>query len=163
VIKVEKIELKLVREKTEEFEPRIVVFCCNWCSYASVNAAGTGRIQYPPNVRIIRSLCTARIDPVFVLESFINGAEGVLVLGCPLGECYYDKGNYIAEKRMKYLKKGLEDAGIDSRRFRLEWVSAYKGERFVEIIREMAGEIKKLGLLRKEAAVTPVIPDLATV
>lgn len=133
----------------QEFEPKIVAFCCNWCSYAGADSAGVSRIQYPHNVRIIRSMCSARVDPVFVLESFLKGADGVLVLGCHIGDCHYVNGNLATQKRIKFLKKALEDAGIDPRRLTLDWVSAAEGEKFAHIIKEVTNEIKKLGPLVK--------------
>lgn len=138
------------------FEPKIVAFCCNWCSYAGADGAGVGRIQYPHNVRIIRSMCSARVDPVFVLESLIRGADAVLVLGCHIGDCHYDKGNYATKKRMKFLERALRDAGIDSRRVRLDWVSATEGEKFAHIIRETVKDIKEIGPLRPRAVVPTI-------
>jgi coenzyme F420-reducing hydrogenase delta subunit len=123
---------------------KIIAFCCNWCGYSSTNAAGLSKVQYDPNVKIIRAICSARIDPVFVLESLIKGADGVIVLGCPNGECYYDKGNSTTQKRMKYLKKSLEDSGIDPRRLKVEWISAYEGERFAQVINEMMDDLKRI-------------------
>lgn len=132
----------------EEFEPKIVAFCCNWCSYAGADGAGVGRIQYPHNVRIVKSMCSARVDPVFVLESFIKGADGVLVLACHLADCHYDKGNYATKKRFEMLIKAIKDAGIDPRRLKLDWISATEGEKFAQLIRDTVSEIKKLGPLK---------------
>ncbi|MDI6655061.1 MAG: hydrogenase iron-sulfur subunit [Candidatus Hydrothermarchaeota archaeon] len=131
-----------------EFEPKIVAFCCNWCSYAGADGAGVGRIQYPHNVRIIKSMCSARVDPVFVLESFIKGADGVLVLACHLADCHYDKGNYATKKRFEMLIKAIKNAGIDPRRLKLDWISATEGEKFAQLIRETVREIKELGPLK---------------
>ncbi|MEA2090426.1 MAG: hydrogenase iron-sulfur subunit [Thermoproteota archaeon] len=130
---------------TEEFEPKIVGFLCNWCSYAGADLAGVSRIQYPPNIRIIRVMCSGRIDPVFVLEAFKNGADGVLVAGCHPGDCHYISGNFKAQRRMILLRKLLEQFGFEPERFRLEWVSASEGERFATIIKDIVKEIKKLG------------------
>lgn len=140
----------------EEFEPKIVAFCCNWCSYAGADGAGVGRIQYPHNVRIIKSMCSARVDPVFVLESFIKGADGVLVLACHLADCHYDKGNYATKKRFEMLIKAIKNAGIDPRRLKLDWISATEGEKFAQLIRDAVKEIKELGPLKGRKEVRKV-------
>jgi F420-non-reducing hydrogenase iron-sulfur subunit len=130
----------------EEFEPRIIGFLCNWCSYAGADLAGVSRIQYPTNIRIIRVMCSGRIDPVFVLEAFKDGADGVLIAGCHLpSDCHYIDGNSKAFKRTALLKKVLKDFGIEPERLRLEWVSASEGDRFAALVREMVAEMKKLG------------------
>lgn len=137
----------------KEFDPRIVTFACNWCSYAAADYAGTSRIQYPPNVRIIRLMCTGRIDPVLILKSFRHGVDGVLIVGCRLGDCHYERGNITAERRIRYVKKALEDAGINPQRLRFEAVSSSEGGKFAETIREMVALLKSLGPspLREEA------------
>jgi F420-non-reducing hydrogenase iron-sulfur subunit len=130
----------------EEFEPRIIGFLCNWCSYAGADLAGVSRIQYPPNIRIIRVMCSGRIDPAFILEAFKDGADGVLVAGCHLpSDCHYLSGNFKALRRITLLKKVLQDFGIEPERVRLEWVSASEGDRFAVIVRDMVEEIKRLG------------------
>jgi F420-non-reducing hydrogenase iron-sulfur subunit len=130
----------------EEFEPRIIGFLCNWCSYAGADLAGVSRIQYPTNIRIIRVMCSGRIDPVFVLEAFKDGADGVLIAGCHLpSDCHYIDGNSKALKRTAMLKKILQDFGIEPERLRLEWISASEGDRFAALVREMVTEMKKLG------------------
>jgi len=130
----------------EEFEPKIIGFLCNWCSYAGADLAGVSRIQYPPNIRIIRVMCSGRVDPAFVLEAFKNGADGVLVAGCHLpSDCHYLSGNFKAQRRIQLLKKVLEQFGIEPERLRLEWVSASEGDRFATVIRDMTEQIKKLG------------------
>jgi F420-non-reducing hydrogenase iron-sulfur subunit len=132
-------------EKTE-FEPRIIGFLCNWCAYAGADLAGVSRIQYPPNIRIIRVMCSGRIDPVFILEALKDGADGVLVAGCHLpSDCHYISGNFKALRRITLLKKVLQDFGIEPERVRLEWVSASEGDRFAAIVRDMVEQIKKLG------------------
>ena len=132
--------------KTVEFEPKIVGFLCNWCAYAGADLAGVSRLQYPHNVRIIRVMCSGRIDPAFVLEAFKDGADGVLVAGCHLpSDCHYLSGNFKAQRRMLLLKKVLEQFGIEPQRLRLEWISASEGDHFAWVIREMVEEIRKLG------------------
>jgi F420-non-reducing hydrogenase iron-sulfur subunit len=127
------------------FKPKIVGFLCNWCSYAGADLAGVSRIQYPPTLRIIRVMCSGRIHPIFILEAFKNGADGVLVAGCHDGDCHYLSGNYKAQNRVTLLKKVLEQFGLEPERLRLEWVSASEGDRFATVIKDMTEEIKKLG------------------
>ena len=130
----------------EQFEPKIIGFLCNWCAYAGADLAGTSRIQYPPNIRIIRVMCSGRIDPAFILEAFKDGADGVLVAGCHLpSDCHYLSGNFKALRRVALLKKVLKDFGIEPERLRLEWVSASEGDKFAAIVKDMVEEIKKLG------------------
>ncbi len=129
-----------------EFDPKIVGFLCNWCSYAGADLAGVSRIQYPPNIRIVRVMCSGRVDPAFILEAFKSGADGVLVAGCHLpADCHYISGNFKAYRRVTLLKKLLQQFGIEPERLRLEWVSASEGDRFATIIKDMVKEIKKLG------------------
>ncbi len=128
-----------------EFEPRILVFACNWCSYAGADLAGVSRIQYPPTVRIIRVMCSSRVDPTFVLKAFLNGADGVLVAGCHLGDCHYIEGNYNAEKRIKNTVQALKHLGFETKRFRLEWISASEGAKFAKAVSEFSEQIKELG------------------
>lgn len=136
------------KQKTEEenFEPNILVFCCNWCSYAGADLAGVSRFQYPPNIRIIRVMCSGRVDPSFVLKALKNGADGVLVSGCHLGDCHYISGNEYTKERFEKLHSFLiKQLGIDPKRVRLEWVSASEGKRFAEVITEFTNQIKELG------------------
>ena len=128
-----------------EFKPKIVGFLCNWCSYAGADLAGVSRIQYPPTLRIVRVMCSGRVHPVFILEAFRSGADGVLVAGCHHGDCHYLAGNYKAQNRVLLLKKVLEQLGLEPERLRLEWVSASEGDRFATVIKDMTEEIKKLG------------------
>jgi len=128
-----------------KFEPRIVVFACNWCSYAGADLAGVSRIQYPPTIRIIRVMCSSRVDPSFILKAFLQGADGVLVAGCHLGDCHYMEGNYNTEKRIRKTLKALEYVGFETKRLRLEWISASEGPKFAEVVREFTDELKKLG------------------
>ena len=127
------------------FEPRIVGFLCNWCSYTGADLAGTSRIKYPHNIRIIRVMCTARIDPTFVLKALADGADGVLICGCHPGDCHYVEGNYKTIRRYELLKKMLHDLGIEESRVRLEWVSASEGMRFAEVVKDMTETIRGLG------------------
>jgi F420-non-reducing hydrogenase iron-sulfur subunit len=128
-----------------EFEPKILAFCCNWCSYAGADLAGVSRFQYPPNIRIIRTMCSGRVEPEFVVKALSLGVDGVLVLGCHIGDCHYIYGNHRTKKRMAILRKILEYLGINPARARLEWVSASEGARFAEVVSEFTGEMKKLG------------------
>jgi F420-non-reducing hydrogenase iron-sulfur subunit len=128
------------------FEPKIIGFLCNWCSYAGADLAGVSRIQYPPNIRIIRVMCSGRIDPAFVLEAFKDGADGVLVAGCHLpSDCHYISGNFKALRRITLLKRALSEFGIEPERLRLEWISASEGDKFASVVRDMVEEIKNLG------------------
>jgi F420-non-reducing hydrogenase iron-sulfur subunit len=128
------------------FEPKIIGFLCNWCSYAGADLAGVSRIQYPPNIRIIRVMCSGRIDPAFVLEALKDGADGVLVAGCHLpSDCHYISGNFKAARRINLLKKVLKEFGVEPERVRLEWVSASEGDKFATVVRDMVKEIKELG------------------
>jgi len=128
------------------FEPKIIGFLCNWCAYAGADLAGVSRIQYPPNIRIIRVMCSGRIDPAFILEAFKDGADGVLVAGCHLpSDCHYISGNFKAMRRVNLLKKVLKQFGIEPERVRLEWISASEGDKFATVVRDMVEEIKRLG------------------
>ena len=128
-----------------EFKPKIVGFLCNWCSYAGADLAGVSRTQYPPTLRVVRVMCSGRIDPVFILEAFKSGADGVLVAGCHPGDCHYISGNYKAERRILLLQRALDELGLEPERLRLEWVSASEGDRFAMVIKDMTKELKKLG------------------
>ena len=130
------------------FEPKIVGFCCNWCSYRGADMAGTARVKSAPNVRIVRVMCSGRVDPVFVLKAFQQGADGVLILGCHPGDCHYVEGNYKTARRIPMLKKMLEQLGIEDERVRLDWVSAAEGARFASIVNEMTAKVKELGPFR---------------
>ena len=128
------------------FEPKIIGFLCNWCSYAGADLAGVSRIQYPTNIRIIRVMCSGRIDPAFIFEAFKDGADGVLVAGCHLpSDCHYISGNFKALRRITLLKETLRELGIEPERLRLEWVSASEGDKFASIVRDMVEDLKKIG------------------
>jgi len=127
------------------FEPKILAFCCNWCSYAGADLAGVSRYQYPPNVRIIRMMCSGRVDPEFILHAFQKGIDGVMVIGCHIGDCHYVSGNLEAEKKVKMVKKLLKMVGFESDRLALEWVSAAEGLRFSRLITDFVEKVKLLG------------------
>ncbi len=129
------------------FEPRLVGFLCNWCSYTGADLAGTARMTYAPNLRIIRVMCSGRVDPQFVLKAFAEGADGVLISGCHPGDCHYQEGNYKALRRYKLLSKMLDQFGIEKQRFRLEWISAAEGVKFQHVCNEFTEQIRKLGPL----------------
>ncbi|MCX5887372.1 MAG: hydrogenase iron-sulfur subunit [Proteobacteria bacterium] len=131
--------------KQEGFEPLIIGFLCNWCSYAGADLAGVSRLQYPPNVRVVRVMCSARVSPIYILKALTGGLDGVLVGGCHPGECHYMKGNYYARRRMLLAKQLLEHVGIEPERLHLEWISASEGPKFAETIQNFTEEIKKLG------------------
>ena len=129
----------------ETFEPYIVGFLCNWCGYAGADLAGTSRIQYPPNLRAIRLMCSGRVEPTFILTALKRGADGVLVVGCHPGDCHYINGNLRTERRIALLKKMLSNLGLDDKRVRLEWISAGEGEKFATVVKEFVEEIRALG------------------
>jgi F420-non-reducing hydrogenase iron-sulfur subunit len=130
---------------SKEFEPNILGFLCNWCSYAGADLAGTSRMRYPSNLKSIRVMCSGRVDPAFVLEAFRKGVDGVLIAGCHPGDCHYQSGNYKTNRRVKLLKKLLEELGIEPARVRFEYVSASEGQKFASMVTEFVAEIKKLG------------------
>ena len=141
-------ETKEKIEENEDFEPIIVAFCCNWCSYAGADLAGVSRFQYPPNIRVIRVMCSGRVDPSFVLKALNNGADGVIVTGCHIGDCHYISGNEYTKDRFERLFSIIiNQLGVNEKRVRLEWVSASEGKRFAEVITEFTNTIKKLGPL----------------
>jgi F420-non-reducing hydrogenase iron-sulfur subunit len=131
----------------ERFEPKIVAFLCNWCSYRAADLAGTARIKYQPNVRMIRVMCSGRVDPTFVLKALAMGADGVLIAGCHPGECHYLEQNYKAMRRFTMLKHSLSPMGVEDERVRLQWASAAEGVQLAEAINEMIDEVRKLGPL----------------
>jgi F420-non-reducing hydrogenase iron-sulfur subunit len=129
----------------DEFEPTIVAFFCNWCAYAGADLAGTSRLQYPPNARVIRVMCSGRISELFILKAFAAGADGVLIGGCHPGDCHYLKGNLSARRRVTGLKPLLEALGIGKDRLRLEWIAASEGPKVAETMTSFTQTIKKLG------------------
>lgn len=129
----------------ENFEPKIVSFLCNWCSYAGADLAGTSRMQYPQNIRIIRVPCSGRVDPLFVVKAFLDGADGVMVLGCHPGDCHYQQGNYYAQRRYAIMHKLLDFTGIGFDRLYVDWVSASEGKRFAEVVTKFTNQVKAIG------------------
>ena len=127
------------------FEPHIVGFLCNWCSYEGADSAGRARLVYPANMKVVRVMCSGRNDPVFILEAFNAGADGVLILGCPPGSCHYKTGNVEVLKRVKVLKKVLAQFGIAEDRLIIDWVSAGEAEKFVKVVSEMVENVRRLG------------------
>ena len=132
-------------ETGNSWEPRIVAFLCNWCSYAGADLAGTSRIQYPPTVRVIRVPCSGRINPMFILKALQHGADGVLVSGCHPGDCHYLAGNYYGRRRFALIKNFLEYIGLEEGRVQFSWVSAAEGQRFGQVITEVTESVRKLG------------------
>lgn len=138
---------------TEQFEPLIIGFTCNWCSYRAADLAGTSRLQYPPNVRLVRLMCSGRLDPTFVLRALAGGADAVLISGCHPGECHYLEQNLKTMRRYWLLRRTLEQFGIEPERVRLVWASAAEGVRLARIIGEMVEEVRALGPLNWPAVV----------
>jgi F420-non-reducing hydrogenase iron-sulfur subunit len=128
-----------------DFEPKIIAFCCNWCSYAGADLAGVSRLQYPTNVRIIRVMCSNMVHPNLVIDALTKGIDGVIMCGCHIGDCHYIDGNKSAEKRANAITLMLEDFGIESERFRLEWISASEAPKFAQVMKDVVDTIKKLG------------------
>ena len=128
-----------------EWEPKIVAFLCNWCSYAGADLAGTSRLQYPPYIRIIRVPCSGRINPIYIINALMDGADGVMVSGCHPGDCHYLEGNLFARRRFTVLKKMLTTIGIENDRVQFTWVSASEGNRFADVVREVSEKIVELG------------------
>jgi F420-non-reducing hydrogenase iron-sulfur subunit len=129
----------------DKFNPKIIGYLCNWCSYAGADLAGVSRFQYPPNIRVIRMMCSGRLDPVVILETFIQGADGVFVGGCHIGDCHYTDGNHHAQRKIWLTKDILRRAGFQEDRLRLEWISASEGDRFAEVVAEFTAQIASLG------------------
>lgn len=130
-----------------DWQPKILAFFCTWCTYSAADLAGVSRIKYDANVRIIRVMCSGRVDPQFILDAFVKGADGVLIGGCHPGDCHYLEGNYKALRRFRLLKRMLSDMGIENDRLRLEWISASEGESVKHVINDMVTKVRKLGPL----------------
>lgn len=131
----------------DRFEPKIVAFFCNWCTYIAADLAGTSRMKYAPNVRVIRVMCSGRVDPQFVLDAFARGADGVLIGGCHPGDCHYQEGNYKTLRRYHLLQRMLGELGIEPARLRLEWISASEAEQLRAAVNEMVEQVRALGPL----------------
>jgi len=136
-------------KNVHNWEPKIVAFLCNWCSYAGADLAGVSRTQYPTNIRVIRVPCSGRVSPFYIIKTLQNGIDGVLVSGCHPGDCHYISGNLIARRKFALLKSFLEYIGIEPGRVHFSWVSAAEGARFAQIIEKVTREVKKLGPIRK--------------
>ena len=141
------------------FEPKIIGFLCNWCSYTGADLAGTARIKYAPNIRSVRVMCSGRIEPTFIIKALYEGADGVLIAGCHPGDCHYQEGNYKALRRCKLLKRILPEYGVEPERVRLEWVAASEGERFANIVDEFTEQIRELGPLGVKEALAEAMKD----
>lgn len=150
---------------TDKFEPTIIGFTCNWCSYRAADMAGTARMKYPPNVRLIRLMCSGRIDPTFVFKAFASGADGVMVTGCHPGDCHYIDQNYKALRRFHLMRRTLAAFGIPAERLRLVWASAAEGGRFSAEVASFVEQVRALGPLNwgksEESAATPVAQPVA--
>jgi F420-non-reducing hydrogenase iron-sulfur subunit len=129
------------------FAPKIIVFCCNWCSYAGADLAGTSRLKIKPYFVIVRTMCSGRVEPTFILHAFGGGADGVMIAGCNPGDCHYTSGNYKTRRRVMLLKNMLSQLGIESERLRLEWISAAEGEKFQSAVNAFIDEVVELGPL----------------
>lgn len=141
--------------RTTVYEPRIVGFFCTWCTYLAADLAGTSRIKYAPNVRVVRVMCSGRIDPQFVLDAFTHGADGVLIGGCHPGDCHYQEGNCNCLRRARLLRRVLRQMGIEEDRFRLEWISAAEGDRVRQVIDDMVEKLRRLGPCNARQDVLP--------
>ncbi|MDD3625976.1 MAG: hydrogenase iron-sulfur subunit [bacterium] len=129
----------------QNFEPKILAFLCNWCSYAGADLAGTSRIQYPPNIRVVRVPCSGRVNPLYIIKALKDGIDGVLVSGCHPGDCHYQSGNYYARRKFNMIKNLLEYMGIEKGRIHFSWVSASEGGKFAEVVKQVTESIKELG------------------
>jgi F420-non-reducing hydrogenase iron-sulfur subunit len=135
----------MAERKEGTFKPKVIVFCCNWCAYAGADLAGVSRLKISPHFRIVRTMCSGRVDPELVLQAFLAGADGIMVAGCHPGECHYMEGNYKAMRRVAFMKRLLEGFGVEPDRLALEWVSASEGAKFQEVINGFVERIEKLG------------------
>lgn len=132
-------------ETQKEWEPKLIGFLCNWCSYAGADLAGSSRLKYPANMRVVKVPCSGRVNPQFVMKAFERGFDGVLVAGCHPGDCHYAKGNYYARRRLMMFQNLLEFMGIEPERFKFDWVSAAEGQKFAEVVSELTESVKKVG------------------
>ena len=141
----ETIEATKTESPATGFDPTIVAFVCNWCTYTAADLAGTSRLIQSPNVRLVRMMCTGMVDPKYVLKALLTGADAVLISGCHPGDCHYINGNYKARRRVKLLNEILDSVGIDRRRLKLTWIGASEGHEFAETINDLVEEIRELG------------------
>ena len=132
-----------------DWQPKILAILCNWCSYAGADLAGVSRLQYPPNIRVVRIPCSGRVDPLFIMKAFQTGYDGVLVSGCHPGDCHYLSGNYFARRKFAVIKPLMEFIGLEPNRLQFSWVSAGEGERFSEVVTKVTNDIKKIGPVTK--------------
>lgn len=145
----------------KKWEPKIIAFFCNWCTYTAADLAGVSRLKYAPNVKVIRLMCSGRVDPQFILQSLASGADGVLIGGCHPGDCHYSEGNYKMLRRFRLLQRVLRSMGVEDERVRLEWISASEGEKVKTVINEMVDTIRKLGPLGLPGKISVYDKDLA--
>jgi F420-non-reducing hydrogenase iron-sulfur subunit len=143
------VKEEIQKKDNHNWEPKIVAFLCNWCSYAGADLAGISRLQYPPNIRVVRVPCSGRIDPIYIVKALQKGADGVLVSGCHPGDCHYLTGNYSARRKFALLKNYLEFLGIEPERVTFSWVSASEGEKFQKLIKEVVKGVKAIGPAKK--------------
>ena len=141
--------MPVAQENKQGWKPKIIAFCCNWCSYSGADLAGTNRLSYPAEVKIIRVPCSCRVNPLFILRAFQRGADGVILCGCHPGDCHYSTGNYHTRRRMTLLFSLLDYLGVEMERTRVEWVSAAEGQRFVDVMNSFVAEVTKLGENRR--------------
>ncbi|MCL5982039.1 MAG: hydrogenase iron-sulfur subunit [Firmicutes bacterium] len=130
---------------SENFEPNVVAFLCNWCSYAGADLAGTSRTEYPPNLNVIRVMCSGRVNPMFVVNALQQGADGILISGCHPGDCHYMEGNFFARRRFALMKELLDFVGVDQRRFNMSWVSASEGAKWKDVVSKVVHSLKEAG------------------
>jgi F420-non-reducing hydrogenase iron-sulfur subunit len=136
----------------KQFEPKILGFFCNWCTYAGADLAGVSRLQYPPNIRVIRVMCSGTVSPHHVLRAFQKGADGVLIGGCHIGDCHYLRGNFMTIKRITFLQELLKFTGFEAERLHLEWISAAEGPKLAQTVRDFTEKIRKMGPSRLKVA-----------
>jgi len=132
-------------KKNDDFIPKILTFLCNWCSYAGADLAGTSRLKYPTSIIPIRVMCSSRVDPLFILKGYLNGADGILLTGCHPGDCHYQSGNYYTRRRFAALKKIFENLGLEKDRLSLAWISASEGQKYAQTTTDFTQKIKELG------------------
>jgi coenzyme F420-reducing hydrogenase delta subunit len=142
-------------DPADEWRPKVIAFLCNWCSYAGADLAGISRIQYPPNVRVVRVPCSGRVNPLYIIKALQHGADGVLVSGCHPGDCHYISGNYYARRRFTLLRSLLEAVGIEPGRVNFSWVSAAEGEKFSQVVTEVVQSVKALGPSKRLVKAAP--------